>query len=63
MIRNNAKEFCEVTDPDDIMGIMKEITAGSGGITNTFLQKNIKNLQTNISKTTEKIKSFMDNAG
>ena len=63
MIRNNAKEFCEVTAPEEILSAMDEITENSGKITNTFLQGSVETLRTNIEKATVKIRSYMETAG
>lgn len=60
MIQNNAKEFCEVSSPEAILSMLSDILADSKGITNTFLQNNIRTLQDNIEKTTAKIQSIAD---
>lgn len=60
MIQNNAKEFCEVSSPQAILTMLSGILADSNGITNTFLQNNIRTLQDNIEKTTAKIQSIAD---
>lgn len=60
MIQNNAKEFCEVSSPEAILSMLSDILADSNGITNTFLQNNIRTLQDNIEKTTAKIQSIAD---
>lgn len=60
MIQNNAKEFCEVSSPQAILTMLSDILADSNGITNTFLQNNIRTLRENIEKTTAKIQSIAD---
>lgn len=57
MIRNNAKEFCEVADKQAILDMLGDIRTGSEGITNTFLQNNITALKSNIETTVSKIES------
>lgn len=58
MIRNNAKEFCEVSSPDEIVNMLNSISESSKAIKNTFLQENIKSLQSNIETTITKIQSI-----
>ena len=57
MIRNNAKEFCEVADQEEIISLLDTINQSSSKVTNTFLQENIKSLHANIAETTTKIQS------
>lgn len=58
MIRNNAKEFCEVSSQDEIVNMLNSISESSKAIKNTFLQENIKSLQSNIETTIIKIQSI-----
>ena len=58
MIRNNAKEFCEVSNQDEIVMMLNSISESSKAIKNTFLQENIKSLQSNIETTITKIQSI-----
>ena len=58
MIRNNAKEFCEVSSQDEIVKMLNSINESSKTIKNTFLQENIKSLQSNIEITITKIQSI-----
>jgi len=58
MIRNNAKEFCEVSSQDEIVKMLNSISESSKAIKNTFLQENIKSLQSNIETTITKIQSI-----
>lgn len=57
MIRNNANEFCEVSSQSEITTMLQSISESSKKVTNTFLQENIKALQSNIETTTTKIQS------
>lgn len=57
MIRNNAKEFCEVSSQSQIVSMLNDIADKSSEVTNTFLQDNIKALQSNIETTITKINS------
>ena len=57
MIRNNAKEFCEVAPQGEIITVLDEIKAGSEKITNTFLQDSIASLLDNVQTTEKKIQS------
>lgn len=57
MIRNNANEFCEVSTQEEIVAALDNISESSMGITNTFLQENIKSLQSNVETTVTKIRS------
>lgn len=58
MVRNNAKEFCEVSNQSEIVQMLNTIDESSKSISNTFLQENIKSLQSNIQITTTKIQSI-----
>lgn len=58
MIRNNAKEFSEVSSQDEIVKMLNSISESSKAIKNTFLQENIKSLQSNIETTITKIQSI-----
>lgn len=62
MMRNNAKEFCEVADREEIYAMLDTITERSGQIKNTFLTDNIQALQDNIRTTTVKIQSVQKQA-
>ncbi len=57
MIRNNAKEFCEVSSQSEITTLLDSIKANSSQITNTFLQESISSLMDNIETTKTKIQS------
>lgn len=57
MIRNNAKEFCEVSDQNEIITLLDSIKTNSTQITNTFLQESISSLLENIETTKTKIQS------
>lgn len=57
MIRNNAKEFCEVSSQDEITTLLDSIKSNSSQITNTFLQESISSLMDNIETTKTKIQS------
>lgn len=57
MIRNNAKEFCEVAKRDEIYTMLDAIKDSSGKVQNTFLQENIRTLHDNIETTRVKISS------
>ena len=57
MIRNNAKEFCEVAQQQEILDMLSNIRSKSEGITNAFLQNNIAELKSNIETTMSKIES------
>ena len=58
MIRNNAKEFSEVSSQEEIVKMLNSISESSKTIKNTFLQENIKSLQSNIETTITKIQSI-----
>ncbi len=62
MIQNNAKAFCEVTPPEEILAAINEISADSEKITNTFLEKSVSTLRENIAATTNKILSYAETA-
>lgn len=62
MIQNNAKAFCEVTPPEEILAAIDEISADSEKITNTFLEKSVSTLRENIAATTNKIFSYAETA-
>lgn len=57
MIRNNAKEFCEVSSRDEITTLLDSIKSNSLQITNTFLQESVSSLMENIETTKTKIQS------
>ena len=57
MIRNNAKEFCEVSSQSDIVSLLDVIKTNSEKIKNTFLQESISSLLENIETTRTKIQS------
>ena len=57
MIRNNAKEFCEVSTQNEIVLFLDSIRSGSTQITNSFLQGSISSLLDNIETTKTKIQS------
>lgn len=57
MIRNNVTEFCEVSSKSELIGVLDLISDKSSKIGNTFLQENIKSLQSNIEMTKAKIES------
>jgi len=57
MIRNNAKEFCEVSSQSEITTLLDSIKTNSSQITNTFLQESISSLMDNIETTKTKIQS------
>lgn len=57
MIRNNAKEFCEVSSQSDIIALLESISTNSSKINNTFLQGSISSLSENIDTTKTKIQS------
>lgn len=57
MIRNNAKEFCEVAERDEIYSMLDGIKDSSSRVKNTFLQENIRTLHENIETTRVKISS------
>ena len=58
MIRNNVKEFCEVTSGDQVIEFVNGISKNSSAITNTFLFDSIKTLNDNIEDTVKKINSI-----
>jgi len=57
MIRNNAKEFCEVSSQGEIVLLLDSLGEDSRKITNVFLEKNISALKDNIETTKAKIQS------
>ena len=64
MIRNNAKEFCEVSSQSEITELLDAIKDSSGQISNTFLQESISLLLTNIETTKTKVQSVkVESAG
>lgn len=63
MIRNNAKELCEVSSQSDVLKLINGISDNSSKITNTFLQESIKSLKSNIDETVKKVNSIKKNEG
>lgn len=63
MIRNNAKELCEVSSQNDVLKLINGISDNSSKITNTFLQESIKTLKSNIDETVKKVNSIKKNEG
>lgn len=63
MIRNNAKELCEVTSQKDVIKLINDISENSSKITNTFLQESIKTLNSNIAETVKKVNSIKNTEG
>ena len=63
MIRNNAKELCEVSSQNDVLNLINGISDNSSKITNTFLQESIKSLKSNIDETVKKVNSIKKNEG
>lgn len=57
MIRNNVKEFCEVSSQNEIILLLDSIKENSSQITNTFLQESISSLMKNIENTKTKVQS------
>ena len=57
MIRNNAKEFCEVSSQSEISSLLDSIKSNSSNIKNTFLQESVSSLMENIETTKTKIHS------
>lgn len=57
MIRNNAGQFCEVAQKQEITDMLENIRTGCEGITNNFLQSKIEALKSNIETTANKIAS------
>ena len=62
MIQNNAKEFCEVSDQNEIVRFLDSIKADSTQITNSFLQESISSLGSTIETTKTKIQSVKADA-
>lgn len=58
MIRNNAKEFCEVSSQGEITALLDSIKVHTAQIKNTFLQESISSLADNIETTKTKIQSI-----
>ena len=58
MIRNNAKEFCEVSDQRQMIELLDSIKANSSKVTNAFLQESVSSLSDNIETTKTKILSI-----
>jgi len=57
MIRNNAKEFCEVIDKNKLLNLLDAISMESAKISNSYLQSSIEKLNENIATTEIKINS------
>ena len=57
MIRNNVKEFSEVSSKNEILLMLDSIKESSSEVTNTFLQENIRLLHEDIELTREKIEA------
>lgn len=57
MIRNNAKEFCEVSTQGEIVNLLDTVKTNSEKIKNTFLQESISSLLENIETTKTKVQS------
>ena len=57
MIRNNAKEFCEVSSPDEIVALLESVQSKGFQIKNAFLQESVTSLANNIEITKTKIQS------
>lgn len=58
MIRNNAKEFCEVSSQSELIELLESIEAKGKQIKNTFLQGNVSSLLNNAETTKTKIQSI-----
>lgn len=58
MVRNNILEFGEVTPKEEIASMLNSISENSKKVTNTFLQDNISELQSNIDNAIMKIESI-----
>ena len=65
MIRNNAKEFFEVSSQSELIDLLKSIETKGKQIKNTFLQGNVSSLLSNVETTKTKIQSikFENTAG
>lgn len=64
MINNNARQFCEVIQPEPLLSLMEGIDANSRQVpSNSFLEKNLSALQENIQKTGDKVRSFNSGEG
>ena len=57
MIRDNARELCEVSSQNGILNLLDSIKVNSAKITNTFLQESISSLMDNIETTKTKVQS------
>jgi hypothetical protein len=57
MIRNNAGQFCEVAQKQEITDMLENNRTGCEGITNNFLQSKFEALKSNIETTANKIAS------
>lgn len=55
MIRNNTKEFCEVTEQDEMLALLDDISESCAGVNNAFLEENIRHLQENIDVTASRV--------
>lgn len=58
MLRNNVNEFAEVATQDEMIRMLDSISQTSNRISNTFLEKNLQELQDNIETTKTKIQSM-----
>lgn len=63
MVRNNTKEFCEVSTQADIVSLLESISNDCKSVTNTFLQNNIQTLNENIETTITKVNSVKTGNG
>ena len=63
MIRNNAKELCEVSSQNKVLNLINGISDNSSKITNTFLQESINSLKSNIDETVKKVNSIKKSEG
>ena len=61
MVRNNAKEFCEVASQEEILSLLDSIGTQSKDVNNTFLQSSISSLIDKIETTKIKIQSVKIN--
>lgn len=57
MIKNNAKEFCEVSSQNEIIELLDSIMSNSSQITNTFLKDSVSALTDNIQTTKTKVQT------
>lgn len=60
MIRNNTKEFVQVSGQDQVLTALGGIRESSGRVTNTFLQENLETLRANIDTTETRVRSVGD---